>query len=137
MWIHFQKFSHDFTIFFIAMNSHINSWLWIHIWFHEFIYDFIIMNSLAWISRWIHIHMILQYSSWSWIHIWIHIINSYKISWSWIHMRHLMTYEFIYEFMFMKNIVKSYLKSCVLRFQMISWHKSHVQSARDIPSVFV
>ena len=29
-----------------------------------------------------------------------------------------MTYEFIYEFMYMKNIVKSYLKSCVPRFQM-------------------
>ena len=58
------------------------------------------------------------YSSWSWIHIWIHIMNSYTISWSWIHMRHFMTYEFIYEFMYMKNIVKSYLKSCVPRFQM-------------------
>ena len=30
-----------------------------------------------------------------------------------------MTYEFIYEFMYMKNIVKSYLNSCVLRFQMM------------------
>ena len=29
-----------------------------------------------------------------------------------------MTYKFIYEFMYMKNIVKSYLKSCVPRFQM-------------------
>ena len=29
-----------------------------------------------------------------------------------------MTYEFIYEFMYMKNIVKSYLKLCVPRFQM-------------------
>ena len=29
-----------------------------------------------------------------------------------------MTYEFIYEFMYMKNIVKSYLNSCVPRFQM-------------------
>ena len=33
-------------------------------------------------------------------------------------MRHFMTCEFIYEFMYMKNIVKSYLKSCVPRFQM-------------------
>ena len=33
-------------------------------------------------------------------------------------MRHFMTYEFIFEFMYMKNIVKSYLKSCVPRFQM-------------------
>ena len=45
-------------------------------------------------------------------------MNSYKISWSWIHMWHFMTYEFIYEFMYMKNIVKSYLNSCVPRFQM-------------------
>ena len=28
-----------------------------------------------------------------------------------------MTSEFIYEFMYMKNIVKSYLKLCVPRFQ--------------------
>ena len=33
-------------------------------------------------------------------------------------MRHFKTYEFIYKFMYMKNIVKSYLKSCVSRFQM-------------------
>ena len=33
-------------------------------------------------------------------------------------MQHFMTYEFIYEFMYMKNIVKSYLKLCVPRFQM-------------------
>ena len=31
-----------------------------------------------------------------------------------------MTYEFIYEFMYMKNIVKSYLNSGVSRFQMIA-----------------
>ena len=30
-----------------------------------------------------------------------------------------MTYEFIYEFMYMKNIVKSYLNSGVSRFQMV------------------
>ena len=80
------------------------------------------MNWPAWIQRWIHTyefwHMISRYSSWSWIHIWIHIMNSYKISWSWIHMWHFMTYEFIYEFMYMKNIVKSYLNSGVSRFQM-------------------
>ena len=29
-----------------------------------------------------------------------------------------MTYEFIYEFMYMKNIVKSYLNLCVPRIQM-------------------
>ena len=33
-------------------------------------------------------------------------------------MRHFMTYEFIHKFMHMKNIVKSYLNSCVPRFQM-------------------
>ena len=37
-----------------------------------------------------------------------------------------MTYEFIYEFMDMENIVKSYLKSCVPRFQMeLSIEGSH------------
>ena len=30
-----------------------------------------------------------------------------------------MTYEYIYEFTYMKNIMKSYLKSCVPRFHMI------------------
>ena len=35
-------------------------------------------------------------------------------------MLHFMTYEFIYEFMYMKNIVKSYLKSCVPRFQIVT-----------------
>ena len=37
-----------------------------------------------------------------------------------------MTYEFITEFMYMKNIVKSYLKLCVPRFQMSTkskWYK--------------
>ena len=29
-------------------------------------------------------------------------------------------HEFIFEFMYMKNIVKSYLKSCVPRFQMMT-----------------
>ena len=33
-------------------------------------------------------------------------------------MQHFKTYEFVYEFMYMKNIVKSYLKSSVPRFQM-------------------
>ena len=70
------------------------------------------MNSKAWIQRWIHTykfwHIISWYSLWSWIHIWIHIMNSYKISWSWIHMPLLMTYEFMYEFLFVKNIGKSF-----------------------------
>ena len=43
MWIHFQEFSHDFTIFFIALTSPNHD--------YEFIHDFIIMNSLAWIQR--------------------------------------------------------------------------------------
>ena len=50
-------------------------------------------------------------------------MNSYSLiieSLWWIHMRHFMTYEFIYDFMYVKNIVKSYLKSCVPRFQMSS-----------------
>ena len=69
-----------------------------------------------------------RYSSWSWIHTWIHIMNSYKISWSWIHMWHFMTYEFIYEFMYMKNIVKSYLNSGVPRFQMCAKIFPHASS---------
>ena len=40
-------------------------------------------------------------------------MNSCKISWSWIHMLHFMTYEFRYVFIYMKNIVKSYMKSAV------------------------
>ena len=39
-------------------------------------------------------------------------MNSCKISWSWI--------QFTNEFMYMKNIVKSYPGSCVPRFQMIT-----------------
>ena len=37
-----------------------------------------------------------------------------------------MTYEFIYEFMYMKNIVKSYLNSCVPRFQMQKAHSDGI-----------
>ena len=33
-------------------------------------------------------------------------MNSYKISLSSLHMRHFITYEYIYEFMYMKNIMK-------------------------------
>ena len=94
---------------------------------NDFIYDFIYMNSAAWILRWIHIYefwcMISQYFLWSWIQIWIHIMNPNKISWSWIHMLHFMTYEFRYEFMCTKNIVKSYLKSWVpLSWQGSRWY---------------
>ena len=39
-----------------------------------------------------------------------------------------MTYEFIYEFMYMKNIVKSYLNSCVPRFQMMTVKEQHPRS---------
>ena len=43
-----------------------------------------------------------------------------------------MTYEFIYEFMYMKNIVKSYLNSGVSRFQM-----SHPRIARDLDKFLI
>ena len=51
MWNHFQAFSHDFTIFFIALNPHMNSWLWIHIWFHyhQFTSMTSKINSYIWI----------------------------------------------------------------------------------------
>ena len=56
---------------------------------------------------------ISMYDFISWIHD--------KISWSWIHMQHFMTYEFRYAFMYMKNIVKSYLKLWTPKFQM-NWN---------------
>ena len=93
------------------MNSYMISLLWIH--WHEFRDEF---THKFW-------HMISRYSSWLWIHIWIHVMNSDMISWSWIHMQHFMTCEFIYEFMYMKNMVKSYLKWCLTRFQMNSWRR--------------
>ena len=107
MWIHLQEFSHDFTIFFTALNSHMNS-------YYDFIYDFIIMNSmasLAWIHEWIHKSEFWHKISWvtiftlSRMHVWNHFMNSHwhKISWSWIHMLYFITYEFISEFMYMKN----------------------------------
>ena len=39
----FPGISSDFTIFFIALNSHMNTWLWMHIWFHY--HEFTGMNS--------------------------------------------------------------------------------------------
>ena len=134
-----NKFNHDFTCEFISRNSAMISqyslWHWVYTRIHdyEFIYDFIIMNSPFWIQRWIHTHefwhMISWYSSWSWIHILIHIMNSYRISWSWIHMLHFMTYEFIHEFMYMKNIVKSDLKSFVPRFQILFCNTTRLSSS--------
>ena len=51
------------------------------------------------------------------------IMNSYDATW--IHMLHFMTHEFLNEFMYMENIVKSYLKSYVSRFQMsTAWQAS-------------
>ena len=111
--LHSTEFTHEFMI----MKSYMISLSWIHQ--HEFRDEFIHMNS----------DMIPRYSSWSlaWIHwhIWIHIMNSYMISWSWIHMQHFMTYQFTYEFLCMKNILKSYLKSCVPRFQMSHGASQH------------
>ena len=58
MWIHFQEFSHDFTIFFIAlhgfmiMNSYMISLSWIHL--HEFKDEFIHMNSDIWFHNILH-----------------------------------------------------------------------------------
>ena len=101
---------------FMIMNSYIISLSWIH--WHEFRDEFIHMNFDIWFHHILH-------DSWSWIHIRIHIINSYKSSLSWIYIRHFMpvTYEFIYEFMYMKNIMKSYLISCVPRRQMVIDHE--------------
>ena len=124
------------------LRLNVNSYPGIQPWFHyilhstEFTHEFMIINSYMISLSWIHLHKFRDefihidftefslYSSLSWIHIWIHIMNSYKISWSFIDMWHFMTCEIIYEFMYMKNILKSYLKirlkSCVPRFQMES-----------------
>ena len=75
MWIHFQEFSHDFTIFFVALNSNI----WIHD--YELIYDFILMNSLA--MAWIHMN--------SCEFMWI-LVYDFTIFFM------IMIHEFIYEF---------------------------------------
>ena len=79
-------------------------------------YEFIHMNSDIWIHDILHDHeFIFEFISW-------------------IHMQHFMTYEFIYEFMYMKNIVKSYLNSCVPRFQMttLGLHYKCTQMWEDI-----
>ena len=94
-WFHDILHSTEFTYQFMIMILYMISLSWI------FIYDFIILNSLAWIQRWIHIHkfwyMISRYSSRLWIRIWIYIMKSYKISWSWIHMRHFITWNHVYQ----------------------------------------
>ena len=43
-------------------------------------------------------------------------------------MRNFMTYEVICEFMYMKNIMKTYLKSWVSRFQMTAVQDLHPRS---------
>ena len=73
--------------------------VWIHL--HEFIDEFIHMNWFFMIMSSYYKFIIWIYNKW------------------WIHMRHFMTFEFIFELMYMKNIVKSYLKSCMTRFQML------------------
>ena len=57
-WIHTYEFWHEFTIFFIIMNSYLNS-------YYEFIWDFMIMNS------YVKFHDL-------WIHIWIHVYEEYR-----------------------------------------------------------
>ena len=99
--IHFHEFRYDFTIFFMTLNSYMNSWnlnscmiswLWIHL--HEFIHDFIHMNSDIWFHDilhdhefiWIHDHEYICDISWpmnsymnscigriSWNHTWNHV----------------------------------------------------------------
>ena len=78
---------YDFTIFFMYMNSYMNSWvmkcrIWIHD--HEIIYEFII-----WIHVWIHgheeYHEIICQNSYVWIRLCIHagefmIMKSYMNS---------------------------------------------------------
>ena len=47
-------------------------------------------------------------------------------------MLHFMTYEFKYKFIYMNNIVKSYMKSGVSRFQMPVGRTSNLGWERDI-----
>ena len=98
MWIHFQEFSHDFTTFFIALNSHMNSWLWNHtlLWTHQhkFRNEFIQMNSDIWFHDILHDHEFI-YEFILWIHIrfhdhefiwdisWLGPMNSYMNSFIW------------------------------------------------------
>ena len=107
MWIHFQKFSHDFTILFIALNSHI----WIHIWFHD--HEFTSMNSEVNSYIWI---MTYEFT------IFFIIMNSYLNSYQfisefilWIHIR-FHDHEFICDISWPMN---SYMNSCIWR---ISWN---------------
>ena len=101
-----------------------NSWLWIHTWFHH--HEFTCMNSKM--NSESHI-WILTYDFTIFFMIMNSYLNSYKISWSWIHMLHFMTYELIYEFMYMKNIVKSYLKLCVPK--VSRWYLEALKMIQD------
>ena len=97
-----------------------NSWLWIYIWFHY--HEFTSMNSKM-------NSYILHMNSNIWFHVILHdheFISKFIL---WIHIR-FHDHEFICyiswpmnsymnnEFMYMKNIVKSYLESYVPRFQI-------------------
>ena len=103
MWIHFQEISHDFPIYFIALHSHMNSWLWIHIWFHYHV--FASMNS--------------KMNPYIWILTYDFTIHSY--------------YVFIWDFIIMNSYatfhdMNSYMNSCILEFMYtklllrISWN---------------
>ena len=111
----------------LTMISYVNSFPRIQPWFHnflhstEFTHEFMIMNLYMITLSWIHQHELRD----KFIHmtsdIWFHDI--------------LDDHEFIYEFIYMKNIVKSYLKSCVPRFQMyrakskLNWNRPKSSSA--------
>ena len=120
-----DEFSHDFTI--------INSWACMNsdIWFHD-------IRVLGWVLM-IMIPVTKNHSwdmspgmsfndhEFGYREIWIHIMNSYEISWAWIHRGHFITCEFIYEFMYMKNDVKSYLTwiMCTKDGFWIAWAVQH------------
>ena len=89
-----HDFRYDFTIFFIYMDSYMNSWVVkCHIWIHdqeilyEFIYEFMIMKKILWN----HTSEFIQ-------------MNSSLNSCWWIHDN-----EIIYEFIIMNSCVNSVL----------------------------
>ena len=109
-WFHDILYSTEFTYAFIILNSYMILLSWIYQ--HEFRDEFIHTNSD--ICQWFH-DILHDHEFISEFILWIHIGFHDHELW------HFMTYEFIYEFMYMKNTVKSYLKSCVPRFQMTPW----------------
>ena len=77
--IHFYESSYDFTIFFITLNSYMNSfkwnlcmisWFWIHP--HEFINEFIYMCYYMNSDIWFH-HILYDHEFISELIIWTHI----------------------------------------------------------------